>query len=111
MKVSEKKALEIYLDHEDIVEAVFDYILENNPEIADDWDTEEMEVQFHVARKMPDDSGAELRGIVKSDASLVKDTRASDEPVMPQNEIVKEGENVPAKKKKDNPWAGHKPPA
>jgi hypothetical protein len=92
MKVSEKKALEIHLDHDDIIDAIFEYILETNPEIADDWNTDEMEVELRVARNKPDGGGVELRGIVKSAVSLMKDTKTPDEPVMPENERVKEGD-------------------
>ena len=96
MKISERKKLEIVLDHEDIVEALFEWIWEGEDICLDDWDQDGLEIVFTSIRKKPDGAGEELRAVITCSEDLEKDTKAVEavvpvEPGMPENEIVKDG--------------------
>lgn len=93
MKISEKRSLEVRLDHSDIMDAILERVLDCNPGIAADWDSDEIEVQFHVVRNLAGDGGVELRAILRGqNDSVSDDDKPSAEPVMPDNEKVREGE-------------------
>ena len=112
MKISEQKKLEIVLDHDDIVEALFESIWECDELRLDDWDQDAMEIVFTPIRNKPDSNGVELRAVITCSEDRKKDTKSVEsvvpvEPRMPENEIVKDGETVSVEKKK---WTCPGPP-
>ena len=59
----------------DIVEALFDYIMDNNPDVENDWEREDMDVVFTSMRKLPG-GGDELRATITCSSDVVKSSEA-----------------------------------
>ena len=70
MKLKQSKRLEIVMSHEEIEEALLDWIWNYNSDLADVWDDDELILKFEKVRHKAEGEGGglEVRFIVKGES-------------------------------------------